>query len=268
MRFQAFPTFARVVTRLSPAALPLMSRRSYAWELRGACFLPFALACVEGGVIGTIARKAFGAGDLVIAILAAAPALSNISSFLWTRIFHGRNRVRAILALQSIILTCVAVIACAPINTLGTGMIVAAVLIARFAMAGIIVARSDLWRANYPRNARARAAGNLAMVMTLIIGLSGLLIGLIMDLDQAPRFVQSVARPVLNLLRIDPSTSDDAYRLFYGGAVIAGLIGIWAFSHVRWRGGVSHARIERVQRAARESTGGPLAMYGVLRDDR
>jgi len=264
----AFPTFSNIRHRFSPDALPLLSRRAYGWELRSACFLPFALACVEGGVIGTIARKAFDASDLVIAILAAAPALSNIASFLWTRLFHGRDRVRAILCLQSIILLCVGVIAFAPISPVGTAMIVVSVLVARFAMAGIIVARSDVWRANYPRTARSRATGNLSMVMTFIIGLSGMLIGLVMDLEQAPKAVQSVFRPMLGLVGIDPSNTESAFRLFYGFAFIAGLVGIWAFSHVRWRGGRSQARTEIRQRESKENAGGPLAMYGVLRDDR
>ncbi len=265
---KAFPTFGKLIQRFSANAFPMMSRRAYSWELRSACFLPFALACVEGGVIGTIAKKAFQANDLVIAILAAAPALSNIVSFLWTRLFHGRNRVRAILLLQTIILSCVGVIAMAPISAVGTWMIVASVLVARFSMAGIIVARSDLWRANYARASRSRAAGNLSMMMTLIIGLSGLLIGLVMDLEEAPAAVQRVARPVLGLLGIDPTDTDSAFRIFYAGAVVAGLLGIWAFSHVRWRGGRAQARTETRQRESRENTAGPLAMYGVLRDDR
>ena len=264
----AFPTFSRIRHRFSPQSLPIMSRRAYSWELRSVCFLPFALACVEGGVIGTIARKAFDAGDLVIAILAAAPALSNITSLLWTRLFHGRNRVRAILMLQAIILLCVGSIAFAPISARGTAMIVVSVLIARFAMAGIIVARSDVWRANYPRTARSHATGNLSMVMTLIIGLSGLLIGLVMDLEQAPAPVQSAFRPALGLVGIEPDNTESAFRLFYGFAMIAGMVGIWAFSHVRWRGGRSQARTEIRQRESRENAGGPLAMYGVLRDDR
>ncbi|MCR9217292.1 MAG: hypothetical protein NXI14_08840 [bacterium] len=267
MSTTAFPTFGKIAARFSASAFPMMSRRAYAWELRSACFLPFALACVEGGVIGTIAKKAFEASDLVIAILAAAPALSNIASFLWTRAFHGRNRVRAILVLQAIILSCVGVIAMAPISPLGVWMIVFAVLAARFAMAGIIVARSDVWRANYTRVSRSRAAGNLSMMMTLIIGLSGLLIGLVMDLEQAPAAVQSLARPVLGLLGIDPTDTDSAFRIFYVFAILAGLIGIWAFSHVRWRGGRAQAKTEFRQRESKENTAGPLAMYGVLRDD-
>ncbi len=267
MSFTGFPTFAKLITRFSPSGLPLMSRRAYSWELRSACFLPFALACVEGGVIGTIARMAFDASDLVIAILAAAPALSNIVSIIWTRLFHGRNRVRAILMLQSAILACVGGIALAPVSAFGTWLIVAAVLAARFSMAGIIVARSDVWRANYPRTARSRATGNLSMVMTLIIGLSGLLIGLVMDLEQAPTPVQRVFRPALGLLGIDPSNTESAFRMFYAFAMVMGMVGIWAFSHVRWRGGRSQARTEVRQRESRENSAGPLAMYGVLRDD-
>lgn len=267
MSSTGFPTFAKLITRFSPSGLPLMSRRAYSWELRSVCFLPFALACVEGGVIGTIARMAFDANDLVIAILAAAPALSNIASIVWTRLFHGHDRVRVILMLQAAILACVGVIALAPISTFGTWLIVTAVLAARFAMAGIIVARSDVWRANYPRTARSRATGNLSMLMTLIIGLSGLLIGLVMDLEQAPVSVQRVFRPVLGVLGIDPTNTESAFRMFYAFAMLMGLIGIWAFSHVRWRGGLAQARTEVRQRESRENAAGPLAMYGVLRDD-
>ena len=40
--------------------LPRMSCRSYAHELGAAMFMPAAIACVESGVVGVIARLGFG----------------------------------------------------------------------------------------------------------------------------------------------------------------------------------------------------------------
>ena len=45
-----------------------MSRSNYRWELTSAFFTPFALTCVEGGVIGVIAKKTFDAPTLHIKI--------------------------------------------------------------------------------------------------------------------------------------------------------------------------------------------------------
>src|SRR5690606_3348854 len=69
------------------------------------------------------------------------------------------------------------------------------------------------------------------------------------------------------VLGIDPTNTESAFRMFYAFAMLMGLIGIWAFSHVRWRGGLAQARTEVRQRESRENAAGPLAMYGVLRDD-
>ena len=223
-----------------------MSRLSYRWELASASCMPMALACVEGGTIGVIARKAFDANDFVIALLTAAPALSQLTSFLWAQALQGLDRVRAIVTIQLYILLCVAVIALAPISAIGQGLIVAAVLAARCAMAGIMVARADVWRANYPRTARARVTGRLSMVMTLIIGTSALAVGAIMDI---------------------PALGIDGFRIFYAAATIMGLVGVWAFSHIRWRGRTAHLTTERNNHDDAQAQATPRAMLGILRSD-
>jgi hypothetical protein len=238
----------RIVRSFSPASMPLMSRRSYRWELTAAGFMPTTIACVEGNVVGVILNKAFEAPPSVIATVAAAPALANITSAVWTRVLHGTHRVHAINILQGVMLLCVAMIALAPISTVGTGMVVAGVLGARVAMAGVINARADVWRANYPRTDRARATGKLTTLTALIVGATAVVVGLMMD----------------NADRLGP----DAYRLVYAFAVLLGLFGIWAFSHVRWRGGLSQRRAERQRRLDDKSSASTRQMLSVLKNDR
>ncbi len=81
-----------------------------------------------------------------------------------------------------------------------------------------------------------------------------------MDLEQAPAAVQSLARPVLGLLGIDPDT-DSAFRIFYVFAILAGLIGICLLPCPL----AAAARRRRPSSGSgnRKRTAGPLAMYGV-----
>ena len=233
-----------------PGSMPLMSRRSYRWELTSVCFLPMAVACVEANVISVIAKKAFDASDFTIATLAAAPAMANLSSVLWTRIIRGRDRVRAVNAMQVGTLLCVALIAVAPFNDTGKIAMIAGTLLARVFLTGIITARSDIWRANYPRAARARVTGKLTVVAALVVGSTALLIGASMDAAENDR--------------------PGGFRAIYLGAAALGLIGVWAFSRVRWRGGPAVARLERTPREdnRRAFAGGASDMLRVLRDDR
>ncbi|TVQ65532.1 MAG: hypothetical protein EA379_00005 [Phycisphaerales bacterium] len=239
----AFASFA-------PGSMPLMSRRSYRWELTSVCFLPMAVTCVEANVISVIAKKAFDASDFAIATLAAAPAMANITSVLWTRIIRGRDRVRVVNVMQVCTLLCVVAIAVAPFNDAGKLVMIASTLLARVFLTGIITARSDIWRANYPRAARARVTGKLTVVAALVVGLTALLIGASMDAAENDRA--------------------DGFRVIYLGAAALGLFGVWAFSRVRWRGGPAVTRLERVPRAdnRRALSGGASDMLRVLRDDR
>jgi len=228
--------------------MPLLSRRSYRWELTAAGFMPTTIACVEGNVVGVILNKAFGAPPSVIATVAAAPALANITSAVWTRVLHGTHRVKAINVLQGVMLACVALIAFAPISPAGTWMVVAGVLAARIAMAGLINARSDVWRANYPRSDRARATGKLTTLTALIVGLTAVVVGYMMDNADV--------------------LGENAYRLVYAAAVLLGMVGIWAFSHVRWRGGLSQRRAERKRRLDDRNSASAREMLSVLKNDR
>lgn len=237
---------SRILHAFSPGAMPALSRTNYAWELRATTMMPAALACLEGNVVGVIAEKAFNAPNLVIATISAAPPLSLLTSMYWTRFMHGRDRVRATILLQCGLLACVGAIALAPFNNFGIAMLVAFQLLGRACMAGIFTARSDIWRANYPRTDRARATGKLTIVSTIVVVATAALAGTIMDI---------------------PAIGADGYRYVYGLAIVAAAIGVWCFSHVRWRGRAAHLKHEARHLARGNQRPAPRDMLRVLRSD-
>lgn len=233
-----------------------MSRRNYVWELRSAAFLPAALACVEAGVIGVIAQQVFSAPKFLIALLAAAPALANITSVFWVRAMRGTDRVRFANLMQLCLVGCIAMITLAPVTepyrALGMMMMAFGALAGRCCLTGIITARADMWRANYPRHVRARATGNLSMVAITTITATSVLAGVVMDKGGA-------------VLPFEP------YRTVYAMAVLMGIIGAWAFSKMHWRGGGAQLREERPDRAGtddHERRSQLRAMVGVLKTDK
>lgn len=234
----------------SPSTVGPISRANYRNELISVTFISAVVACISGGVMGVIAKKAFGAGDLVIALLAGSEPISNITSMFWTRFLHGRDRVKATITLQSCTLACAMLIALAPFNGVGIGMILAATLLARTFLTGIISARTDLWRANYPRHDRGRITGKLTVVAALVTSSFAFLISLVMDL---------------------PGASLHAFRPLYAGAALAALIGVFSFSRVRWRGRAAQLREERAHASNPDApfdARGARAMIDVLRRDR
>jgi len=226
-----------------------MSRGVYRWELRSALTFPFAMACVEGNVIGVIAQKAFEAPGLAVAALSAAPPMAHITSFLWARVLAGRHRARATMSLQLAVAACVAGIAAAPTSASGLGMLLALTLLSRVFIAGLVTARSDVWEANYPRAVRASAVGKITTLTSLVISVSALAVGLAMD--------ASAERAELG------------FRVMYGAAALAGVAGAWFFSHVRWRRGAASVREERhLATLPADHASRPAGMVAILKRDR
>lgn len=204
-----------------PRSQPAMARHNYRRELVSVALLSPATACVEGGVVGVIASKAFGASDLVVAVLTAAPAVSNLTAVLWTRLIHGRDRVRAVNAFQLLTLACVGAMALAPEGETGLWVLVVSAVLARCFLTGMISARTDLWRGNYRRERRARTIGSITLLASLVVGVTALLTGAVMDAD--PR----------------------AFAVVYGVSVLTGAAGVWAFTTIRWRGRATQLKAER-----------------------
>lgn len=204
------------------------------------------VACIDGGVVSVIAAKAYSASDLVVTLLASATALAHITSFLWAKWLHGHDRVKATVALQIGTIACVALAALSPFSTAGQWMLVALTLLARALIAGIITARGDLWRANYPRRDRGRITGKLSIIAAIILALAPIIIAGAMDAPWGGR---------------------DAFRPIFIAACLVALVGAWSFSKIRWRGRAAHLADERRHRAEDPETRERRSMLDVLRTD-
>ncbi len=228
-------------------SMPALSRPNYRRELLAMACLPFAVACVDMGVTGVVAIKAFDAPASVVALLEAAPPAAAVSSIFWAGLMHGRERVRFVTGTQLGLIGCVALAALAPKNAVGLAALVALVLIARCCYIGMVTGRTEVWRSNYPRDARTRATGVFTIVMTIGLVAGALALGATLD-----------------------AAGDDnaltAYRVFYIAAALIACFGAWNYSRIRWRWRRATLRVEReLPRRERPGLG---AMWRVLRDDR
>ncbi|MDA1008334.1 MAG: MFS transporter [Planctomycetota bacterium] len=177
------------ISSFSPSALPIDLQRNYARELLSWLFLPFMLGAMEGGALGVVVNKVFsgtegidqGQLNIAVACVTAAPNVANLASFMWAALAHGRRKVPFIATLQ--VGTCIlsAAIAFVPVTPWGIWAIVGLVLAARTLWTGVITIRTSVWRHNYPRANRARIAGKMAIVQSMVLAVSGLAIGQSMD---------------------------------------------------------------------------------------
>jgi len=224
-----------------------MMRPNYARELAAWCVLPLMLGTVEGGVVGVLAKTYFvgtvtpATLNMTVAILAGAPAFANIVSFLWAGASHGRDKIRMLATLQVLTATCGLLIAFAPRAPLGLLMVTLGTVGARMCWSGVVVLRSTVWRANYPRHTRAKLAGKLATVQALAMTVAGIGVGLAMMID------------------------DNAFRVLYPVAALLGYFGAWIYRGLRMRGRRAILRAEsKDDQGARIS---PLHLRRVLLAD-
>lgn len=238
----------RAVASLHPRSVPVLVRASYRHELAAWCLLPLALGAIEGGVVSVIAKSVFAGSvppralNLAVAVLAGASAFTNVFSFLFTALNHGRPKVRFVVFLQVALSACLVLAAAAPRSPPGLVLFTACVVVARTFWTGVVTIRSTVWRANYPRHARARMAGRLTAVQALAMTLSGLAVGIAMKSD------------------------DDAFRLLFPVLAAAGFAGAWTYSAVRMRGQRALLRAERSDGGASVHLR-PRALRRVLLED-
>ena len=202
----------RALQQFHPRQQPWMTRQSYSHELRSVMTFPLAMALVEGGVVGVLAKKAFDAPPVLYALIMAAPMFANVSSFGWAHLAHGRPKVRFINALQVALLIVVAAIALLPTVSPGPVLLAVLMIAARCLIAGIVTMRTTVWRMNYPRAIRARLTSQLVLIHMGIVA----------------------AAPLAGYFALDLNVN--AFRWIYPlGAAIA-LTGVIAYSRIRLRG--------------------------------
>ena len=196
----------------SPAAEAAFRREISSWALIG-----LTLGLVEGATAAVIIKKTFAAAaspwivNLAVAFVSGAPALTNVVSFVWANLAHGRARIRLMVGLQATFAILVGLLGVAPRALGGLAFAVASILIARVVWTGILTVRAAVWSANYPRQAIGRYTGRIVIVSSLAVAVAA-----------------ALAAWVLETGRIDS-------RWLFGAGAVSGLIAAWRYREARVR---------------------------------
>lgn len=202
------------VARARPSNLveAIYRREIVPWGLAG-----ITLGLVEGATAAVLVKKGFAGSapdegvNLAVAFVSGAPALSNMVSFVWANLAHGRQRVRLMVWLLATFALLVGLIGLAPREATGLAFTVGSVVAARIAWAGVLTVRSAIWTANYPRDVLARVTGRIVIVTSLGVASAAALAGVVLESD--PRQA----------------------RWLYAAATLAGIGAAWLFRQMRVR---------------------------------
>ena len=212
MRLSFPPVAAGRIPQPSPFAEGIFRREILPWGLLG-----LTLGLVEGATAAVLVKQHFGRAaslfgvNIAVALVSGAPAFSNVLSFVWANVAHGRARVGLMVALQAAFALAVGAVALASGGARGLVFTVASIILARVVWAAILTVRAAVWTANYPRNVLARITGRIVIVNSIAVASSAALVGWALE-----------ARVV------------DA-RWLYGGGALAGLAGAWLYRAMRVR---------------------------------
>ena len=190
----------------------LYRRESLSWGLIG-----FTLGLVEGATAAVLVKKGFAgtaspaAVNLAVAFVSGAPALSNVVSFLWANLAHGRTRVKLMVGLMASFALLVGLVGLSPRASGGLTIMVLSVIAARVLWSGILTVRSSVWTANYPRAVLARVTGRIVVVSSFGVAAASALAGIVVE-----------SRPGWS-------------RALYLLAAVAGLAAAWLYRQTRVR---------------------------------
>ncbi len=234
-----------------PSSYPLLVRQNFSHEIVSIMFFSFLLAGIETGIVTVLAKKGFTGVvpdvqlDIIVALLGASKAIANLTSFVWVKLNHGRNKLVFTGSLQATCAVIVVLLAMVPTNSpMGLYLFAVGVLLARMVWAGFITIRSTIWNANYERSIRATITGKLATVQVIFVGVLGIGLGLAMDLD------------------------DRSFRVMLPIGAVLGVIGIAIWMRIRVRGHNQLMHAERSDSLNATPSFNPLRMIAILREDK
>jgi hypothetical protein len=205
-----------MVARTRPAE-SLTAEAAFRREIASWALLGLTLGLVEGATAAVLIKKTFAhAGspwivNLAVAFVSGAPALSNVVSFMWANLAHGRARIGLMVGLQATFAILVGLLGAAPRALAGLGVAVASILIARVVWTGILTVRAAVWSANYPRAAIGRYTGRIVIVSSLAVAMAAALAAWVLD------------KGAFNS------------RWLYVGGAVAGLAAAWLYRGARVR---------------------------------
>jgi len=205
------------MARRGAAADSLPAEAAFRREIASWALLGLTLGLVEGATAAVLIKKTFANAaspwivNLAVAFVSGAPALSNVVSFVWANLAHGRARIGLMVALQATFAILVGLLGVAPRALGGLAFAVASILIARVVWTGLLTVRAAIWSANYPRQAIGRYTGRIVIVSSLAVAAAA-----------------AFAAWTLSSGKIDS-------RWLYGGGAAAGLLAAWLYRGARVR---------------------------------
>lgn len=207
-----------------------MSRAQYPQELANWALVSVGIGAVEGAVAAALVKARYADAapswvvDLAVALVAGAPAWSNLTSFVFAAHQLGSDKIALTVRWQALALCAVALLALTPTGWPGLLLTTLLVVVARVAWVGVITLRSVVWRRNFPDAARARLASGLSAFNALLMAGSGATLGWL--LGHAPE--------------LEPA--------FFALAGAIGLVGAWRYRKLKIRG---HRGLQERERLAR-----------------
>jgi MFS family permease len=174
----------------SQLAVALYRRELLPWLLSGC-----TLGLVEGATAAVLIKRGFADSvpreglNLAVAFVSGAPALANVTSFLWANFAHGRERIGLLASLLALFGLSVGALGFLPDASRGLAFAVLVVLAARIIWSGILTVRAAVWSANYPRAILARITGRIVIMTSIGMAGTAALAGFILDAspERAPR---------------------------------------------------------------------------------
>ncbi len=197
--------------------LALAAESAFRREIAPWALLGLTLGLVEGATAAVLIKKTFAHAaepwivNLAVAFVSGAPALSNVVSFVWANIAHGRARIGLMVGLQAIFAILVGLLGVAPRALGGLAFAVASILVARVVWTGLLTVRAAIWSANYPRAAIGRYTGRIVIVSSLAVS-----------------FAAAMAAWTLDKQAFDS-------RWLFGAGAAAGLLAAWLYRAARVR---------------------------------
>lgn len=163
-------------------AAALVPREMANWSLTAV-----ALGALEGGLLGIIVKNHFDGVtspaliNMAVAIVAAAPSFTNLSSFVFAALAAGRDKTVLLSRLMWVMGICLFVMAVQGISAGGLVIFCLMTVVARTAWSGILTVRAAIWRANFTREWRGQVTARIVQVSSLLVASCSALIGFLLD---------------------------------------------------------------------------------------
>lgn len=245
---------------LNVRTLPFLTRRNYYYEFKHILLWSVVTGLVEGQFASVVVSKTFHGGPLMIAIASATPVAALVFSLTWGMLCIGRAKIRVLTMFCAGTALAAGAVGAIPATPAGAVWFICQMATAQILLAGVVTARSAVWKSNYPRSDRGRITARLQAVRIVASNITVLLAAKLCDLDPT------------------------AYRFIFPCAAAIGTAGIFILPRLHIRGERSELRrkdhpqsaqglctdlTEPFSLTALLSPGHVLAqMVSVLRDDR